>query len=95
MQEEATLAEKRQELFTLFRNTAKVAPNEAAAFVGERLGRVLGDASSSVQDVEVTAPTLVAAATCVGVCRARSHLNGVSTTETLNPQPCKFRSNQL
>jgi len=47
------LAEKRQELFTLFRNAAKVAPSEAGSFVAERLERVLADASASVQDVEV------------------------------------------
>ena len=48
------LAEKRQELFTLFRNAAKVAPAEAGGFVAERLERALADASASVQDVEVS-----------------------------------------
>ena len=55
LQEEVALAEKRQELFTLFRNAAKVAPAEAGSFVAERLERVLAGASASVQDVEVEA----------------------------------------
>ena len=62
MQEEVALADKRQELFTLFRNAAKVAPAEAGRFVAERLGRALADASASVQDVEVNPDDL----TCNG-----------------------------
>ncbi len=60
-QEEVALAEKRQELFTLFRNAAKVAPAEAGSFVAERLERVLADASAGVQDVEVRHSTSVGA----------------------------------
>ena len=43
------MADRRQELFTLFRNTAKVAPSEACAHVAARLQSALTAATPSVQ----------------------------------------------
>ena len=43
------MADRRQELFTLFRNTAKVAPAETVAFVADRLQSALTNPASSVQ----------------------------------------------
>lgn len=46
---QAAVAERRQELFVLFRAVARVAPAEAYAVVGARLQRALGSPSASFQ----------------------------------------------
>lgn len=48
VQEEAAMGERRQELFILFRNTAKVAPSQACTYLATRLQAAF-TASSSVQ----------------------------------------------
>lgn len=40
-EETANVLEKRQELFTLFKNTAKLVPEQAYAFVGKQLQGVV------------------------------------------------------
>ena len=40
-EETANVLEKRQELFTLFKNTAKLVPEQAYTFVGEQLQGVV------------------------------------------------------
>lgn len=53
-EEEAAVAERRQELFTVFRNTAKLVPEAAAASVGRRLEVSLPQgADASWQDAEL------------------------------------------
>ena len=54
-EEESSMAERRQELFALFKNAAKLAPHAAYAVVGKRLEMVLQQSSASArwQDVEL------------------------------------------
>ena len=52
-EETSNMLEKRQELFTLFKNTAKLAPKEAYAFVGMQLQGVV---SRSKADWQVCLP---------------------------------------
>ncbi|KAK9827309.1 hypothetical protein WJX81_002974 [Elliptochloris bilobata] len=49
----AVVAERRQELFVLFRAAARVAPGEAYAVTGRRLAAALATPSTSPQEVEV------------------------------------------
>lgn len=48
-EETANMLEKRQELFTLFRNTAKLAPELAFAFVGTQLQGVVSHSKACWQ----------------------------------------------
>lgn len=48
-EETANMLEKRQELFTLFRNTAKLAPELAYAFVGSQLQGVVSHSKACWQ----------------------------------------------
>ena len=52
-EEEAAVADRRQELFSLFKNTAKLAPNTAYTAVGKRLEMALSQSCSKWQDVEL------------------------------------------
>lgn len=56
-EEEAAMAERRQDLFTLFRNTASLARPAAYSFVGGRLGAAVGG-GAAWQDVEVAVSLL-------------------------------------
>ncbi|PSC72015.1 exportin-T isoform X1 [Micractinium conductrix] len=60
-EEESAMADRRQDLFTLFRNAANLARPEAYRFVGGLLGAALsggGGGSASWQDVEVSVTLL-------------------------------------
>lgn len=48
-EETANMLEKRQELFTLFRNTAKLAPEPAYAFVGTQLQGIVSHSQACWQ----------------------------------------------
>ena len=52
-EEESAVAERRQELFTLFKNSAKLDRGGAYAFVGARLQGALGGGDAPWQDVEL------------------------------------------
>ncbi|GFR43596.1 hypothetical protein Agub_g4693, partial [Astrephomene gubernaculifera] len=52
-EEREAVEEKRRDLFTLFRNIAKICFPEVLGFVGAALGSVLGRADAGWQDVEV------------------------------------------
>jgi exportin-T len=52
-EEEASMAERRQELFVLFRNAARLAPDAANALVGSRLEAALSRPGASWQDAEL------------------------------------------
>lgn len=52
-EEESAVALRRQELFTIFRNAAKLAPAEAYALVGRRLEAALGRPDAQWQDAEL------------------------------------------
>ncbi|KAI7842372.1 hypothetical protein COHA_004011 [Chlorella ohadii] len=56
-EEEAAMAERRQDLFTLFRNTASLARSGAYSFVGGRLSAAVGG-GAAWQDVEVAVSLL-------------------------------------
>ncbi|KAG2493435.1 hypothetical protein HYH03_008254 [Edaphochlamys debaryana] len=56
--EQEAVNEKRKDLFTLFRNLAKLAFNEAVGFVGAALGSVLSRPNAAWQDVEVAVSLL-------------------------------------
>lgn len=56
-EEEAAMAERRQDLFTLFRNTASLARTAAYSFVGGRLSAAVGG-GAAWQDVEVAVSLL-------------------------------------
>jgi hypothetical protein len=46
---EESVAERRQDLFTLFRNAAKIVPDTAAAVVRDRLQRIASDRQAPFQ----------------------------------------------
>jgi exportin-T len=57
-EEEAAMAERRQDLFTLFRNAASLDRPQAYAFVGARLSAALQGGGAAWQDVEVSVSLL-------------------------------------
>ena len=59
-EETANMLEKRQELFTLFRNTAKLAPEPAYAFVGTQLQGVVSHSKACWQVRSSTSAQLLA-----------------------------------
>lgn len=56
---EAAVAERRAELFVLFRNAAKVAPEEGYAVVGSLLQRLVSQPSTGFQALPLTMPVLL------------------------------------
>lgn len=71
-EEEAALSDRRQDLFTLFRNTAQLAPSEAYVLVGRQLEAALTPANSPWQDAELALSLLF-------------HLGEVASEEALKP----------
>uniref|UniRef100_A0A061S0Z3 Exportin-T n=2 Tax=Tetraselmis sp. GSL018 TaxID=582737 RepID=A0A061S0Z3_9CHLO len=55
---EEAVTEKRREVFTLFKNVAKLSLAETASFVGARLERAIANSQASFQEVEVAVTLL-------------------------------------